>query len=400
MEIEISIIIPSYNRYPQNLLTLYSLENQTFDSSKMEVILIDDGSTDETPEIPKQFKPSFLFKYIRNEENYGRSRARNVGIERSLGKTIIFLDAEMIVDPDFVQNHYNYQQNNTNLVLSGGPYHKRVYSCFYPEFTKEQHHQIKSLLKNIIKAKIPLSEKVLSLKNGNLVQLLSKQDILSKKYQLLAFESPYLSEIFKQYGDKLNGYNLPWVLFLSGFVSIPRNLLQKVGGFDEGFKGWGFEDWELGYRLYQAGATFRCDSNVSGYHQEHPVSYDELYRDLYKNYLRYQRKHQSFEVCIHVLFLMNKINRIQENLVVGDYKLLCQSFPDSFQHFKNGFLTVLKELAVLMADQKPINRLLNRLDIEDPIKWKHLLLSERNKIKSLNQYPHLIQVFDNISILL
>lgn len=393
LDIEISIIIPSYNRYPQNLLTLYSLQNQTFDSSKMEVIFIDDGSTDETPEIPEQFKPSFSFKYIRNERNYGRSKARNIGIEKSIGKTIIFLDAEMIVDPDFVQNHYNYHQVETNSVLSGGLYQKRVYTCIYPQFTKGQIKQITSLLQ-----KSTLSKNALNLKQDKYVQLFSKQDILSGKYRQLAFESPYFPEILKQYGEQLKGYHLPWVLCFSGFVSISRHLLLKVGGFDEGFKGWGFEDWDLGYRLYQAGATFRCAPNVSGYHQEHPVSDHDLCREMYKNYLRYQEKHQSFEVCIHVLFLMGAINRIQENLMVGEYKLLCQTYPDSFQHFKKGFLIILKEIAVLMADEKPIKRLLNTLKIEDPRSWKQLIFSERHKIKSLRQYPHLIQAFDYIYI--
>jgi GT2 family glycosyltransferase len=391
---EVSIIISSYNRYPQNLLTLYSLQNQTFDSSKMEVLFIDDGSTDETREIRKKFTPSFSFKYIRNKKNYGRSKARNIGIEKSKGNIIIFLDAEMIVDRDFVQNHYNYQKAETNLVLSGGLYQKRVYSCSYPDFSYKQRYQSICIFN---RKKTSLSKKVLYLKQGKVTQFLSKKDILTGKYKQLAFSSPYFPEILEHFGTQLKGYQLPWILCFSGFVSIPRHLLEKVGGFDEEYKGWGFEDWDLGYRLYKSGATFRCAPNVSGYHQEHPVSTDDMTRDMYKNYLRYRNKYQSFEVYIHILVLTGKISRIQESLVVGEYKLLCKTYPNDFQHFKKGFKMLLKEMAVLSSKKQSTIGLLDTVVMEELQGWKDLILSERNKINALRQYPNLIKAYDSIA---
>ncbi|MBA4536922.1 glycosyltransferase family 2 protein [Bacillus aquiflavi] len=390
---EISIIIPSYNRYPQNLLTLYSLEKQTFNSAKMEVIFINDGSSDETHQALKSFKPAFLFKYIRNERNGGRSKARNIGIKHANGKIIVFLDAEMIVDPDFVQNHYNAHQREKNLVLSGGLYQKRVYTCVYPQFTQKQRLHIYSMLK-----KAALKKAMLNLKEqtDKMIQLVSKKDIMTRKYRLLSYKSPYLPEIIKQYGENLTGYQLPWVLFFSGFVSLPKQLLQKVGGFDERFKGWGFEDWDLGYRLYQNGATFRCAANVSAYHQEHPVSARNVFREMCKNYFLYQRKHQSFETSIHVLVLTGKISRIQESIIIGEYKSLCKTYPNKFQSFKKGFQILLKEMARLLANQKPLKQFINKLDSTYFLNWKHVILSERNEMNALKQYPHLIKTFDNI----
>ncbi|MDF2680659.1 MAG: glycosyltransferase, partial [Brevibacillus sp.] len=105
MSIDVTVILPSYNRYPLNLLTLYSLENQTFDPSRMEVILIDDASTDKTHSL-QYYRPPYSFQYIRNCRNEGRSKTRNKGIKAAKGEILIFLDAEVIVDPDFVNNHY------------------------------------------------------------------------------------------------------------------------------------------------------------------------------------------------------------------------------------------------------------------------------------------------------
>jgi cellulose synthase/poly-beta-1,6-N-acetylglucosamine synthase-like glycosyltransferase len=70
-KIEVSIIIPSYNKYPLNLLTLYSLEKQNFDFSKMEVLLIDDASEDQTSELLENYQPPYHFNYIRCKQNNG-----------------------------------------------------------------------------------------------------------------------------------------------------------------------------------------------------------------------------------------------------------------------------------------------------------------------------------------
>jgi hypothetical protein len=115
-DIEVSIIMPSFNKYPLNLLTLYSLERQTFDPSKMEVIFIDDASTDQTEQNLKDYNPPYHFNYIRSKTTLGRSRGRNLGIKASRGTILIFLDAEMITEPDFVENHFNYHQSAQNVL--------------------------------------------------------------------------------------------------------------------------------------------------------------------------------------------------------------------------------------------------------------------------------------------
>ncbi|MGA9174382.1 MAG: LamG-like jellyroll fold domain-containing protein, partial [Thermoactinomyces sp.] len=70
-EIDVSVVIPSHNRFPLNRLGLHTLARQTFPSSRMEVVFLDDASTDATPTVFNQFDPPFLLKRIRAESNLG-----------------------------------------------------------------------------------------------------------------------------------------------------------------------------------------------------------------------------------------------------------------------------------------------------------------------------------------
>jgi glycosyltransferase involved in cell wall biosynthesis len=93
----ISIIIPTYNRSAFLPTAIQSVLDQTFDD--FELIIVDDGSTDVTREIVKEYHDERM-KYI-FQNNNGRSAARNKGIELAKGKYICFLD-----DDDYVLNHY------------------------------------------------------------------------------------------------------------------------------------------------------------------------------------------------------------------------------------------------------------------------------------------------------
>ena len=93
---KVSVIIPSYN-YGQFVIdSVQSVLSQTM--SDLEVILIDDGSTDNTSEVVKTISDS-RFNYIR-VENGGVSKARNIGIELAKGEYIAFHDADDLWAPE------------------------------------------------------------------------------------------------------------------------------------------------------------------------------------------------------------------------------------------------------------------------------------------------------------
>ena len=103
----VSVIIPTYNRGYCLSESIDSVLNQEY--RQIELIVVDDGSTDETPELMAKY-PDLI--YLRLEENSGVSHARNLGIERAQGELICFLDSDdlweknkLTVQVDWMQAH-------------------------------------------------------------------------------------------------------------------------------------------------------------------------------------------------------------------------------------------------------------------------------------------------------
>jgi glycosyltransferase involved in cell wall biosynthesis len=104
-EVKFSIVIPCHDesRYVTRLLD--SLENQTFPISMFEVIVVDNGSSDNMSEVIWSFaENTSLQLHFLHEYKLGVSRARNSGAKSSIGETIIFLDGDNLVEPHFLDN--------------------------------------------------------------------------------------------------------------------------------------------------------------------------------------------------------------------------------------------------------------------------------------------------------
>lgn len=115
---KISVIIPIYNAeaYLENCLE--SIKNQSF--TDYEVLLIDDGSTDNSGKICDIFATKdFRFQVI-HKSNGGVSSARNIGIEQAKGEWICFMDSDDTVEKDYLQHLYQgTNQQNDILVVQG-----------------------------------------------------------------------------------------------------------------------------------------------------------------------------------------------------------------------------------------------------------------------------------------
>lgn len=113
----ISVIIPCYNAADTIVRTLESVEEQTF--KDYEVVLIDDGSLDNTKNIVTNYikeKDNYVFL---KQENKGVSTARNYGLNNAKGKYIAFLDADDVYHPLFLETLFNeIEKNRTDLACS------------------------------------------------------------------------------------------------------------------------------------------------------------------------------------------------------------------------------------------------------------------------------------------
>lgn len=90
---EISVVIPTYNREKTIQKTLESVLNQT--CLPLEIIVVDDGSTDSTIDIVKEIKrENTMVRLIRMKRNRGAQAARNIGIKAAKGEWIAFLDSD------------------------------------------------------------------------------------------------------------------------------------------------------------------------------------------------------------------------------------------------------------------------------------------------------------------
>jgi glycosyltransferase involved in cell wall biosynthesis len=107
-----SVIIPSYNRYEALQRAIASVNSQTY--KDFELIVVDDGSEDETQQIEPMYN-NYL-KYIR-QSNRGVSSARNTGIITSNSPFIAFLDSDDQWLPDKLQEQYKYIKENPGTAI-------------------------------------------------------------------------------------------------------------------------------------------------------------------------------------------------------------------------------------------------------------------------------------------
>ncbi len=115
-EIEFSIIIPLYNQEKYIKKCAESALNQSF-GGNYEVIIINDGSKDNSRKILQDFQNSRL--KIFDNENFGVSYSRNFGLKHALGNYIIFLDADDYIAFDTLENIYKTtKQNNFDVILT------------------------------------------------------------------------------------------------------------------------------------------------------------------------------------------------------------------------------------------------------------------------------------------
>lgn len=110
----ISIIIPIFNveKYLQRCLD--SVIGQTYE--RLEIILINDGSTDNCEKIMKDYAKNDLRIKCIMKSNGGLSSARNMGIDHARGQYLCFIDSDDYVSPDFVETLYkNIKQNDADI---------------------------------------------------------------------------------------------------------------------------------------------------------------------------------------------------------------------------------------------------------------------------------------------
>lgn len=185
---KVSVVIPTYNREKTILRAIQSVLNQTY--TNLEVLVIDDGSTDGTADIVNSIQDDRV-KYVVMEQNGGPSRARNAGVQMAEGEWIAFQDS----DDCWHVNKLKIQMEYANM---------------YPEFSMI-YCMYKMNFGNGEVITVPV-EPLPDVMEGNMLKTLLKRNVIG-----------------------------------APTVMVKRTAFEAVGGFDASYKA--LEDWEYVVRF-------------------------------------------------------------------------------------------------------------------------------------------------------
>lgn len=215
-KIELSIIIPTYNRKDVLLRTLQALNNQTYSLKKVEVIVIDDHSAKSPEREISKLKTEYTLRFIREDHNIGQGRIRNRGIKLAQGEYVFFIGDDTIPTESFIEEHMNIHKENAGVAVLG-----RV--LWAPELRNEFMNYIE---------KIQFHYHTIKDKNDVKLHFYTSNISLEKRW----FSNEEYSEKFRKYG---------------------------------------LEDLEIGYRLENKGLRVIYNQDALVYHY-HPYSFDQF----------------------------------------------------------------------------------------------------------------------------
>lgn len=114
----VSIIIPTMNRKKSLLRTLRSISFSTYPKNKLEVMIIDNASSDSTPKMVRKNYPKF--KLIENSYNVGFAPALNQGIAKSKGKYLLITNDDVIFDKNCLSKLVKLMESDKQIGIAGG----------------------------------------------------------------------------------------------------------------------------------------------------------------------------------------------------------------------------------------------------------------------------------------
>ena len=212
----VSVVIPTLNRAEMLATTIERIQNQTVGRDVYEVLVVDNNSTDSTQAVLAQKSVAYpnLRGFIQTKR--GAAATRNVGIRAATGDIVLFIDDDILAEPDLVERHIQYHAENPGASIIG-----TVTSSW--------------------------------------------QDSTDPFLRYLRDKG-----IFNPYSIAC-GKPMDFSYYHTGNVSTSRKQLWEVEGFNEEFFVYGMEDIELGYRLEQKGCRMTPGVAAKGRHEYFPT---------------------------------------------------------------------------------------------------------------------------------
>ena len=204
-EIKVTVIMPIYNAYDYLRPALDTVVDQTL--KEIEIICIDDGSTDKSLAIIKEYQERDDRIRIVTENNAGVSTARNKGIIRARGEFIIFLDGDDFYEPDLIEKLYNIAVRD-ELDIAACKYD--IYNNKQSRFTAatmEEHNDL--VLKGIV-SKNEIPDLILQCMTGYVWNKMFRTSFIREKGlmfapELYVFEDVHFVCTALAYANRIHG---------------------------------------------------------------------------------------------------------------------------------------------------------------------------------------------------
>lgn len=116
--VNLSLVIPTRNRAQALRLTLQHLALVDYPFDDFEVLVVDDGSTDPTPQVLQEFEKILPLRCL-SQNHGGTSRARNLAIQQARGRHVVFVDDDVLVPPSFLTRHAQLLAQHPGCLIRG-----------------------------------------------------------------------------------------------------------------------------------------------------------------------------------------------------------------------------------------------------------------------------------------
>ncbi|MGL5780785.1 glycosyltransferase [Cetobacterium sp.] len=274
-----SIIVPAYNNESELRATLISIVKSNFDLNMIEILVCDDGSEKSLINVVKDFDNNINIRYFyQQDRGFRAAAARNMGILNAKGHICIFIDSGIIVSEECIAQH----------IMSHEVEHIATIGYVYGfDNTNELETQVSKLvdIDNIEKS-------ILNLENNKIFDM--------------------REDVYREMGDDLMKWPAPWCYFWGGNISIEKEDLLNVNGFDESYIEWGGEDVDLGIALFLNGVKLTLCRKANSIHLPHKKvhnmveNFDDFKANLIKTRLKLYEKYKLSEILIWTKVLNTK----------------------------------------------------------------------------------------------
>lgn len=223
----ISVVVPTFRRPAVLERTLAALLAMDPGGDEYEIVVVDDGSGDDTPRVVEKIGVPRLRFF--SQQNRGVAAARNLGVRQARGDLIVFIDDDILVPPSFLRDHVAMHRRFENALVNGRwdfepALQAALEATAFGRFRLEVEEWVKQGL-----AKRPLGDGLLE-------------------------------------PEAVTACNL----------SLSRTAFDRIGGFSEDFPFAGAEDQEFSFRARRAGLRFVYNPDLRVWHNDHRVTLEQF----------------------------------------------------------------------------------------------------------------------------